>query len=293
MEVMTVFQELVKRIEETAALDQVSHPIAGLAGRATSPDGVKNALSGTWLGHQLHPMLTDLPIGAWTMAAALDWTAGRSGAPAARRLVGLGVLAALPAVATGASDWSETYGAEQRVGVVHALSNLTATALQSASYLVRRRGRRLTGVALSTAGLGIVMGAGYLGGHLSLNRGVGVNHTAFDDTVTDWVDVVALSDLSPDKPVRVTPGGVPVMVVQNAGSVYALSATCVHAGGPLDEGEVLDGCIRCPWHSSRFRLADGRVLRGPAALDQPHWEVQVSDGRVALRSPIASRETSS
>jgi nitrite reductase/ring-hydroxylating ferredoxin subunit/uncharacterized membrane protein len=281
---MTPFQQLVKRLEGAKDLDRLSRPLADLAGRATRPDNVKSALSGTWLGHQLHPVLTDLPIGAWVMAAALDWTTGRSGTKAARRLVGLGVLAAVPAAATGASDWSETYAGEQRVGLVHALSNLTATALQSGSWLARRRGRRLTGMALSTAGLGVTLGAAYLGGHLSFVRGVGVNHTAFDDTVTEWTDVAALSDLSPDKPVRSSASGVPVMLVQHSGTVHALSATCVHAGGPLDEGEIVDGCIRCPWHSSTFVLADGKVVRGPAASDEPAWEVRVDEGRVYVRS---------
>ncbi|MGH9056895.1 MAG: Rieske 2Fe-2S domain-containing protein [Acidimicrobiales bacterium] len=281
---MNPFQQLVRRIEDTKVLDEVSRPLATLAGRATRPDPIKNALSGTWVGHQLHPMLTDLPIGAWVMAAALDWTAGRGGAKAARRLVGLGVLAALPAAATGASDWSETYAAEQRLGAVHALSILTATTLQAGSWLARRRGRRLRGVGLSTAGLGVTLGAAYLGGHLSFVRGVGVNHTAFDDTVTDWIDVAAVSELTADKPIRVRPGGVPVMLVRHDGTVHALSATCVHAGGPLDEGEILDGCVRCPWHSSRFALADGRVLRGPASLDQPTWQVRVDQERVYVRS---------
>jgi nitrite reductase/ring-hydroxylating ferredoxin subunit/uncharacterized membrane protein len=288
---MTPFQKLVKRLEHAKDLDRLSRPLANLTGQATRPDSVKNALSGTWLGHQLHPVLTDLPIGAWVMAAALDWTTGRSGAKAAERLVGLGVLAALPAAATGASDWSETYGAEQRVGLVHALSNLTATALQSGSWLARRRGRRLTAMALSTAGLGVTLSAAYLGGHLSFIRGVGVNHTAFDDTVTEWTDVAAVSLLSPDKPVRAPAGGVPVMLVQRSGTVYALSARCVHAGGPLDEGEIVDGCIRCPWHSSRYALADGKVRRGPAASDQPVWEVRVDDGRVYVRASAPQPES--
>lgn len=283
---MPLQQELVRQIEDLDQLDQVSRPLADLAGRATRPDAVKNALSGTWLGHQLHPVLTDLPIGAWVMAAALDWTAPRSGAKAARRLVGLGILAAVPAAATGASDWSETYGAEQRVGVVHALANSAALIVQSASWLARRRGRRLTGMALSTAGLGITLGAGYLGGHLSFIRGVGVDHTAFDNAVTDWTDVAALTELAADKPLRVTPGGVPVVLVRHDGEVAALSATCVHAGGPLDEGQVTEGCIRCPWHASRFVLPGGKVVRGPAASDQPAWEVQVEEGRVYVRSAV-------
>jgi nitrite reductase/ring-hydroxylating ferredoxin subunit len=279
----------VRRIEDLKQLDDVSRPLADLAGRATRPDAAKNALSGTWVGHQLHPMLTDLPIGAWVMAAALDWTAPRSGAKAARRLVGLGILAALPAAATGASDWSETYAAEQRVGLVHALTNSAGLLVQSASWLARRRGRRLTGMALSTAGLGITLGAAYLGGHLSFIRGVGVNHTAFDGAVTDWIDVAGVAELAADKPLRVTPGGVAVMLVQHDGDIHALSATCVHAGGPLDEGEIVDSCVRCPWHASRFQLAGGKVVRGPAASDQPAWQVRVDEGRVYVLSSAPTR----
>lgn len=282
---MTVLQQLVTRIEDSRALDGLSRPLADVVRRGTRPDVIKNALSGTWFGDRLHPLLTDLPIGAWVTAAALDWTTGRRGAEASRRLVGLGVLAALPAVATGASDWSDTEGRDQRVGVVHALSNVTGTVLQSCSWLARRRGWRLTGMGLSTAGLGVTVGAAYLGGQLSFVRGVGVNHTAFDATITDWTEVAAASELTPDKPVRVSAGGVPVMVVLHEGTVHALSATCSHAGGPLDEGDIVDGSVRCPWHSSRFALADGKVLRGPAVSDEPAWEVRVDDGRVAVRSP--------
>lgn len=288
---MPVQQELVRRIEDQVELDRISRPIASLAGRATRPDAVKNALSGTWVGHQLHPMLTDLPIGAWVMAAALDWTAPRSGAKAARRLIGLGILAAIPAAATGASDWSETYAAEQRVGLVHALANTAGLAVQTASWVARRRGRRLTGMALSTAGLGITLSAAYLGGHLSFIRGVGVNHAAFDDAVSDWTDVADVAEMATDKPLRVAPGGVPVLLVQHDGEIRALSATCVHAGGPLDEGDIVGNCIRCPWHASRFELRGGKVVRGPASSDQPAWQVRVDGTRVYVRSSVPEPQT--
>ncbi len=280
-----MLRKLIKSIEDLNALDDVSGRLAGWVQQATRREAVENALSGTWLGHQLHPVLTDLPIGAWAMASALDLTAGRSGATAARRLVGIGLVAALPTAATGASDWSTTMGATQRVGVVHALANLSATLLQAASWMARRRGRRVTGMALSGAGLGISAGAAYLGGHLTLVRGIGVNHTAFETDVTAWTDVAALSAVSDGKPVRVTADGVPVVLVHHQGSIYALSADCVHAGGPLDQGTVLpDGCLRCPWHGSVFRLADGRVIHGPAATDEPSWQVKVDGGRVLVRS---------
>jgi nitrite reductase/ring-hydroxylating ferredoxin subunit len=280
-----LINDLINDIETSKALDGLSGPTASLVQRATGSDTIKSVLSGTWLGHQLHPVLTDLPIGAWVMASALDVTAGPSGAPAARRLVGMGVLTALPTAATGASDWTDTYGGEQRVGLVHGLSNLAATLLQAMSWAARGRGQRRTGVALSGVGLGIVLGSSYLGGHLTLVYGVGVNHTAFQPAVTKWTDVAAASSLSPDTPVRVIARGVPVVLVQHDGAIHALSATCVHAGGPLDEGELVgDGCIRCPWHSSTFRLADGTVVRGPAAIDQPAWDVKVENERIYVRS---------
>ena len=172
-------------------LDGLSRPLASLAGRATTPRWVKNELSGTWLGHPLYPTLTDLPIGGWVMASAFDWTMGRRGARGARRLVGLG------------SRCRSFHGRERSVRLVGHLCRDTASGsracagkrdgsvLQSWSWLARRQGRRLTGMMLSTAGLGVTVGAAYLGGHLSFVRGVGVDHTAFEAAVTEWTDVAA------------------------------------------------------------------------------------------------------
>lgn len=277
-------QQPIKKIAELKALDRVSRPVADRVRRVTRNDAIENALSGTWFGHSLHPTLTDIPIGAWTMATALDLTTGRAGAAGARRLVGLGVLTVLPTAACGISDWS-VYRPAQRVGLVHGAANLTAAALQGVSWVARRRGRRLTGVALSGLGLGITLSAAYLGGHLTLVQGVGVDHTAFERPISDWTDVAALSALPDGKPVRVTPGGVPVMLVRRDDTVHALSAHCVHAGASLDEGILVrDDRIRCPLHGSVFRLADGKAVRGPAPYDQPSWEVRVDDDRVYVRS---------
>jgi nitrite reductase/ring-hydroxylating ferredoxin subunit len=133
-------------------------------------------------------------------------------------------------------------------------------------------------------GLSLTLSAAYLGGHLSFVRGVGVNHTAFQETGTDWADVAAESDLADERPLRVLAGTVPVVVVRHAGQLYALSATCTHAGGPLDEGKLVDdGCIRCPWHGSTFRLASGEVVRGPASVAEPRWDVKAEDGRLYVR----------
>ncbi|MGN6200420.1 Rieske 2Fe-2S domain-containing protein [Humibacter sp.] len=275
---------LTSAIEEASALDAVADPLSGLVLKVTKRKTIKNLLSGTWLGHTLHPMLTDVPIGFWSAAMLLDVTAGERGARAARRMVGLGVLGAIPTAIAGASDWADTHGPTKRVGLVHALLNDVALTLQIVSWLSRRGGNRGRGVGLSLAASGLMVVSAYLGGHLSLVRGVGINHTAFQGSEAEWTDVAAESDVTEAKPLRATAGGVPVMLVKQDGVVRALSATCTHAGGPLDEGTLVDGCVKCPWHGSEFRLDDGTVERGPASVPEPVWDVRVAGGRVSVRS---------
>lgn len=277
----------VKRIEAAEGLDRVGLPLAAAISRLTRPALIKNTLSGVWLGHQLHPLLTDVPIGSWVAAATLDFTGGRSHRRATRRLVAIGTLAAIPTALAGASDWAETYGPEQRDGLVHAVANFSAVSLQATSYLARKRGRWLAGAILSAGGLGLMSVAAYLGGHLTYVRGTGVNHTAFQDAVSEWTDVGAVADLPQGRPVAVAAGGVPVVLVSQHGQVCALSATCVHAGGPLAEGSLIDGALRCPWHGSTYRLTDGKVLRGPAATAQPAWQVRVEGERLQVRTARA------
>ncbi len=280
---MQVLSEIVEKIEQTDALDQIGDALSQVVKSATESDAVKQALSGGWLGHQLHPMLTDVPLGAWLSATALDVLGNKHDGVAARRLVGIGILASLPTAATGASDWVDTYGGEKRIGVAHALGNSAALVLQFCSYRARRRGKRGRGALLSMAGLGAALSSAYLGGHLSFVLGVGVNHTAFQYGTSEWTDAVAEADLVDDRPVRAEVDGVPVMVVRHQGAIRALSATCSHAGGPLDEGDIEAGCVVCPWHQSKFGLRDGLPRRGPAAVGQPVWQTRVVGGRVEVR----------
>ncbi|WP_460579771.1 Rieske (2Fe-2S) protein [Humibacter ginsengisoli] len=275
---------LTSAIEGASALDAVADPLSELVVKATKRKAVKNLLSGTWLGHALHPMLTDVPIGFWSAALLLDVTAGERGARSARRMVGLGVLGAIPTAMAGASDWADTHGPTKRVGLVHALLNDAALVLQIVSWLSRRGGHRGRGMGLSLLAFGVMSVAAYLGGHLSLVRGVGINHTAFQGSEAEWTDVAAETDVREATPLRVTAGDVPVMLVKQGGVVRALSATCTHAGGPLDEGSLVDGCVQCPWHGSEFRLVDGTVHRGPASVPEPVWDVRVAEGRVSVRS---------
>src|SRR2546421_6300603 len=186
-----MFEAITQRIEETELLEKVAGPVAEAVGRVTQSRSVKNALSGTWLGHPLHPLLTDIPLGAWTMASALDIFGGRKAQPAADLLVGLGVLSALPTAAAGLNDWADTYGGVQSIGVVHAVANVVGVAFHGASFMARRRGRRGRAMALSMGGLAAQTIGGWLGGHLSYARGVGVDHTALQDRTPGLGDVRA------------------------------------------------------------------------------------------------------
>jgi nitrite reductase/ring-hydroxylating ferredoxin subunit/uncharacterized membrane protein len=238
-------------------------------------------LTGRWLGHSVHPALVAVPIGCWTGTVILDAMA--PGSSAARRLIGAGVLGALPAASTGMADWIDTAGAERRVGTAHALANDVAVTAFALSWFARRRGATWLGVTLSGIGLGAVAAAGHLGGHLAYARGVGVNTTAFQSGPTRWQAVIDFADLEPDVPAQVDVEGMELVAVRRDDAVHVLEDRCTHRGAPLSDGTIVDGCIECPWHASRFDLVDGSVRRGPASVPQPVYETRAVDGRVEIR----------
>jgi nitrite reductase/ring-hydroxylating ferredoxin subunit/uncharacterized membrane protein len=247
---------------------------------------VKNALSGSWLGHALHPLLTDVTIGSFTSAVALDWLGGDDSEPAAQRLIGLGLLSAIPTVSSGYSDWADTEvanDAARRIGIVHAAGNFTAASLFAASWLARRRGDHGRGRALALAAGSALGGAAYLGGHLTLAEGVGVDHTTFEDGTQEWTAVLGDDELADGRMRCVEADGTVVMVARSGGALYALSNHCSHRGGPLHEGTLDAGTVTCPWHDSVFELSDGALVHGPAAYPQPAWDTRVRNGRIEVR----------
>ncbi|MDQ4130182.1 MAG: iron-sulfur protein, partial [Actinomycetota bacterium] len=144
--------ELVERLGRVRAFDVVARPVSKKVAAAVRSRRVKDLLSGTWLGHPVHPMLTDVPIGAWASALVLDLAGGPHGRQAADRLIGLGLATALPTAVTGLSDWSDLVGEERRIGLLHAVANVSAVACYGLSLLARRRGARARGLAWSLAG---------------------------------------------------------------------------------------------------------------------------------------------
>jgi nitrite reductase/ring-hydroxylating ferredoxin subunit/uncharacterized membrane protein len=278
-------EALVDRAVAVAALDPPAKPIGKLF-RDIGPGPLKDLLSGTWMGHAVHPLLTDVVIGSWTSASLLDLFGGSDFGQAARRLIGIGIAAYPVTAVTGMSDWADGEAVDddvRRVGLVHAAMNSAALALYVASLTSRRRGRRARGVGLALAGAGVLSAAGYLGGHLAFRLGVGVDQTLFDRGPADWTEALHADALDATSPLSVQVGETPVMLVRDGAQVLALHDRCSHRGCSLADGDVEDGAIVCPCHGSRFDLRSGAILQGPATAPQPVLEARTRAGRVEVR----------
>ncbi|MFJ6940205.1 Rieske 2Fe-2S domain-containing protein [Streptomyces sp. NPDC101132] len=273
----------VERLERSPAPDGL---IGGVrrAVRALPLGGVRDVLHGVPLGHPVHPLLVQVPIGAWLSAAVLDLVPGE--ARGARTLIGVGLASAGPAALSGWTDWAELPPEQARVGLVHALSNTGAVTLYAASLAHRVRGRTGRGKLLALAGLACVSVGGALGGHLAYRQAAGANHAEAVPHLVGpgWHRLGPVAAFPAGRAVRAAVDGVDVLAVRGAGGeVRVLADRCAHMGGPLSEGEVVDGCVRCPWHGSVFRLADGWNVRGPATAPQPSFETRLVDGFVEAR----------
>jgi nitrite reductase/ring-hydroxylating ferredoxin subunit/uncharacterized membrane protein len=279
------FEPLVRAIESASIIDKPATLVSRAVRGALSPGKVKDALSGTWLGHALHPAMTDVVIGSFVSASALDLLAGAEGSVASERLIMLGMAAYLPTAAAGASDWVDgaVDARVKRVGIVHAAGNSVALALYIASLISRRRGSRATGALLSGLGAGVLMTGGYLGGHLTLRRGIGPDQTVFDPGPDEWQAATGADQLEPGKPLRVIVEETPVLLLDTGDTIYAIHDRCSHRGCPLSDGEVEGHEIVCACHSSRFDLRDGSVVGGPATAPQPAFDARRQDGVVEVR----------
>ena len=180
-------EALIKVVEQQAALDQLSdqiQPLVQNAFKSAGPAGreLKNVLHGTWLGHPLHPALTDVPLGAWTAALALDAMESISGrrelGAGADAAIAIGLVGAAGAAVTGLTDWSETNGRARKVGLLHGLLNVGATVLYSTSLVLRRKQKRNAGMGFAMLGFAVSSASAYLGGHLVFGEQIGVNHAA-------------------------------------------------------------------------------------------------------------------
>ena len=276
---------LATRIGSIETLDRFTQPMVRAAKRLVPAGPIKDLLSGANLGHPLHPALTDVPIGSFTTATVLDLIGGERFEDAVEALLGLGIVATLPTASAGLADWSDTYGSEQRIGLVHAVANVASLCLFAGSLIARRRGSPAVGRTLSLAGMTTLLAGGYLGGHLTYAEGVGVNNAFYQHTPEDWTAVMDDSELREGSSAKATVGDATVLLYRAEGRIYAIGSRCSHAGGPLEEGKVDDAarCVECPWHGSVFRLEDGSVVHGPASVPQTAYETRVTGGSIEIR----------
>lgn len=271
--------------------DTLQHLIQVVIGSQRKPPRrLKSLLNGTWFGHPLHPVITDVPITAWLLTAIFDviWLIAHTSWAAYGGFVTVivGLLGALGAIVTGLTDWSDTYGAERRVGFNHALFNATATILYMVSFVLRLLagpGDSIAAAIIGFVGLVSITYAANLGGDMVFTKGTGVNHTAWEVGSDDYEAVMPLESVEENKLYRVIASGVPVILLRQGLHFHAISATCPHAGGPLDEGTLTGDVVECPWHGSRFCMRDGRVLTGPATVNAPRYDVQVRNGQVEVK----------
>lgn len=251
---------------------------------------VRNAadvLHGTWLGHPLHPVLTDVVVGSLAMGALFDFASklggGRTAEQAADALTVIGAAAGIPTAITGLADLSAIPRPAAGHGLVHALANETAILIYLLSLRARKQGRRGKGIALSTLGMAVLTAGAYLGGHLVFGKRVGVNHTQRVTDPAGWVGVMNERDLINHEPARVEAAGNGVLLYRKGETVHAVGATCPHNGGPLEEGTFYANCVQCPWHDSVFNMEDGSVVHGPSTYPLPAYEARIRDGRVEVR----------
>lgn len=267
---------------DTAAdvLHKAITPILG----ENAPRAMKDLLYGTWLGHPLHPLLTDVSIGAWTTSMAMDAIGEERAADLALKL---GTLSAGATALTGAAQWYDATNDEEprRLGALHASLNVTALGFYIWSWMLRDNDQRAAGIATAWIGHSLSTTSGYIGGHLSFNLGIGVDRTVTLKSLKKWTDTgLSEDELTPGELRRIQVRQTPVMLLRQDASLLAASPVCTHLQGPLDEGTLDGACVTCPWHGSEFDLTNGRAIHGPATAALPIFETRVVDGRIQVRS---------
>jgi nitrite reductase/ring-hydroxylating ferredoxin subunit/uncharacterized membrane protein len=236
---------------------------------------VKDFLNGTWLGHPLHALLTDVPIGALTLALVLDFFGQRTGADIA---IAVGVLSMVAAAVAGFADYADTDGMARVRATLHATIMVVALVVYAASLVIRAGTPvdRTVPVLLSWIGFAILSTGAFVGGDVVFVLGNMVNRHAWRGGGAKWIALEpdGGDEIPEGQPVRAKLGINTLVLVRQGETILALHDQCAHAGGPLSGGKIVDATIECPWHGSRFRLTDGRQQRGPAVYDQPTYEVR-------------------
>ena len=285
----TISQRLV---EALPFLDGIADRVQPKVREAVEASGTtaRDALDGKWLEVPLHPVLTDVPVGAWTAALVFDGLDAATGSKAMRNAADaslvMGTLGAFGAAATGLSDWRYLSGGSRRMGVAHGLLNTIGLLLSVVSLFLRATGRRNAGRLTFLAGYSTSGMAAHLGGELSYNYGLRVNRNASEPTgPEEFVPVLDEKDLPQSGTRKVEAGAAKILLSRSSsGEVCAISSVCGHLGGPLEQGSREGNTIVCPWHGSRYDLCSGEAIDGPAVFPQSRYETRVREGRIEVKA---------
>ncbi|MEO6458178.1 MAG: Rieske 2Fe-2S domain-containing protein [Chloroflexia bacterium] len=283
-------------IDKQQWLDDLSDVVQPVINKAFSSGGeaghvVKDFLNGVWLGHPLHPVITDVPIGAGTVTQLLDIvSAARGGDDGLDRAsdiaLGAGILGAVGSAVTGITDWSEIGGSQRRMGLAHGLINTVALVLNLTSLMLRTGGdKNSRGLArsLSTVGYLTTAVSAYVGGEMVYNLGTAVSRNAWREGPQKYTDVGAVEDLEEGKMVKFDLENDPVVLVQDEHGIHAFGGVCSHVGCGLWEGKLEGHVVTCQCHGSQFDITDGSVLHGPATDPVPAYQVRKYGGRIQVR----------
>jgi nitrite reductase/ring-hydroxylating ferredoxin subunit/uncharacterized membrane protein len=292
MGLQTLFHKLEAVPNQFPWLDTLADKIQPVVNKFYSKNGatqvVENTLNGVWLGHPLHPVLTDIPIGSWTAAVTLDAfesaTGSRRYAKGADTAVLLGAVSSVATAAAGITDWQHLRGEPRRVGILHALLNTITLGLFGFSIAARSSGNRPLGRKFALLGYTTLIFAAFFGGDLVYRLKIGTKHSEVRKDADIFTPVMNASELPEGQMTRIMLDGSPVLLLRRGERVYAISETCSHMGGPLSEGQLRDdNTVVCPWHGSRFSLEDGKVLDGPSTYPQTGYEARIFNQKVELR----------
>jgi nitrite reductase/ring-hydroxylating ferredoxin subunit len=276
----------VPELEETGKqVAQAIHTAVLEGGEDTR--NVADFLHGVWLGHPLHPMLTDVTVGGWMLGSLADllslFSRSKELKHAADALTTIGTVSAIPTALSGLTDYSTIPKPAAGTGFAHGLLNSVALTFYILSMQARKRGNRGRARFFSLLGVLVASASAYLGGHLVFDKNVGVKHGGEVKEPVEWTTVMADDKLAEGDRLRKMVAGNPVLLYRHNQEVLAVGAVCPHAGGPLEEGQFRGPEVQCPWHDSVFDLRDGCVVHGPSAYALPLFETRVQDGQIEVR----------
>ncbi len=249
-------------------------------------------LHGTWLGHPLHAVLTDVTVGAFSLGTLFDLLGEMTGDDGMRQAADLttaaGVLSAVPTALSGLADFSTVPKPAAATAALHGSLNSVALGLYLVSLKERSAGHRRAAVAVSLSAFALSGLTAWLGGHLVYSHKVGVDRSGKADGPKAWTDALDAEALAEGTLRCVDVEDHHVLLNRQGESIRAIAARCSHAAGKLEDGMVEGITVRCPLHDSVFDLRDGSVVFGPAVHPQLPYEARIKDGKIQVRAKQGS-----